>query len=102
MCWSYKEGSDTTLKEMETDGYHYSAVWTLRESKLGLARPGWGELGRVSWIRQTCTLGILETKYRNKLAVELSEGAILQAEAARELRQGSEGVRKRAFREMQL
>lgn len=56
----------------------------------------------MSGIRQTCTLGILETKYRNKLAVELSEGAILQAEAARELRQGSEGVRKRAFREMQL
>lgn len=77
-------------------GVDTQGIWT------GSSQARLGELERVSWMRQTCILGILETKYRNKLAVELSEGAILQAEAAKELRQGSEGVRRRAFREMQL
>lgn len=40
-------------------------------------------------MRQTCTPGILKIKCKNKLAVEVSEGAIIQDEAAKELRQGS-------------
>lgn len=88
--------------EVGTGGYHCSALWSGHlGNPSGSSRPRLGHSVTESWMRQTCT-GIPETKYKNKLAVELSERVVIQAEAAKELKQGSEGVRKRAIGDMQL
>lgn len=80
---------------METDGYHHSAVWSGHSGNLNKIHPAQnGGIRMGPWMRQPCSTGILETKYKNEIAVELREGAIIQAEAAKELRQRSEGVRE--------